>query len=40
MRGQAHHGEKVVWGNETYDVEVIETLEHSHLAPHALLIPL
>jgi len=24
-RGQAHHGEKVGWGNATYDVEMIET---------------
>ena len=23
--GQAHHGEKVGWGNATYDVEMIET---------------
>ena len=37
-RAQANHGDKAGWGNETHHVEMMETLKHPHLAPHALLI--
>jgi len=42
-RGRAHVGtscSKGVWGNKTHSIVMIETLEHPHLTPHALLIPL
>jgi len=38
VRAQANHGEKAGWGNETHHVEMMETLKHLHLAPHALPI--
>jgi len=40
VHAQANHGEKAGWGNETHHVEMMETLKHPHLAPHALLIVL
>jgi len=38
MRAQAHHREKRGGEMGTHDVGMIETLEHPHLTPHALLV--